>query len=182
MRKLAAGAAMALVVLVLSAPAASAATLGGGCNGAGTSKDADGTKLDTASAPGAGGTKSAPFLVDSNGTVDYSGTTPTVFHNHSWHVDVSGITVKDGGSNNGTNQSGTSGTVKVHSYLPVNAVGLYRVTGGITAGEGACSGSAWIKVAGSPVGTVGWIAGLVAAALGAAGVVLTAMPLFRRGG
>jgi len=182
MRKLATGAVLALVLLVFAAPAAGAANLGGGCTGSATSTDADGTKLDTAYAPGSGGTKSDPFLVDADGTVDYEGTTPTVFHDHSWHVDVSGIAVKDGSSDNGTNQSATSGTEQVDDYVPVKVVGLYRVSGGITADEGSCSGSAWIKVVGSPVGTVGWIAGVVLTILGAGGIVRTAMPLLRRGG
>jgi len=182
MRKVAAGAAVALVLLVVGATTAGAAELDGGCKGSGVSKDGNGKQLDTASAPGQGGTKDDPFLVTQDGTVDYQGTSPTVFHNHSWHVDISGATVKSGGSRNGTNQAGTSGTVQVDDYLPVNAVGLYRATGGITADEGSCSGSAWIKVVGSPVGTIAWIVGLVTTVLGAAGIVSTALPLVRRGG
>jgi len=182
MRKLATGATLVLVLLIIAAPAADAAKLTGGCQGSATSSDKDGNKLGSASAPGAGGTKSDPFLVDVDGTVDYKGTSAGVFHNHSWHVDVLGITVRSGGSKNGTNQAGTSGTEKVSKYLPVDAVGLYYVSGGITASEGSCSGSAWVKVAGSPVGTVGWIAGLVATVLGVAGMLGTAMPLLRRGG
>jgi hypothetical protein len=182
MRKVAAGAALALVLLVVGASAAGAASFDGGCKGSGVSKDGDGKQLDTASAPGQGGTSSDPFLVDHDGTVDYEGSSPTVFHNHSWHVDVSGATVKSGGSKNGTNQASTSGTVKVDDYLPVNAVGLYKVTGGITATEGSCSGSAWVKVAGSPVGTVAWIAGIGFTVIGAAGLAFTARPIFGRGG
>jgi len=182
MRKLATGAVTAFVLLVFIAPAAGAANLTGGCQGSATSSDKNGQQLDSVSAPGAGGTGSNPFLVDVDGTVDYKGSSPTVFHNHSWHVDVFGISVKSGGAKNGTNQSSTSGTEKISDYLPVNAVGLYRVSGGITADEGSCSGSAWVKIAGSPVGTIGWIAGLVTAVLGAAGMVRTAWPLLRRGG
>jgi len=182
MRRLAAAAGVALALLVLGASTADAASLGGGCRGTATSSDENGNQLSTMSGPGAGGTSSDPFLVDTDGTVDYEGTTPNVFHNHSWHVDISGATVKSGGSRNGTNQAGTSGTVQVDDYLPVNAVGLYRATGGITADEGSCSGSAWIKVVGSPVGTIAWIVGLVTTVLGAAGIVSTAMPLVRRGG
>lgn len=181
MRRLAAGVGVALALLVLTAPAAGAASLDGGCKGSATSKDGDGASLDSVSAPGAGGTKGDPFLVDTDGTVDYEGTTPVVFHDHSWHVDLSGIDVKDGGSANGTNQASTSGTVKVDDYLPIDAVGLYRVTGGIEASEGSCSGSAWIKVAGSPAGSLGWIAGVVLTVLGAAGLAAAARPILRRG-
>jgi len=182
MRRLAAAAGIALALLVIGASTAGAAALGGGCNGSATSTDGNGQQLDAVAAPGAGGTGGNPFLVDVDGTVDYQGGTPGVFHNHSWHVDVFGITVKSGGSANGSNKSSTSGTEQVDDYLPLNAVGLYYVSGGITADEGSCSGSAWVKIVGSPVGTIGWIAGLVATVLGAAGLVGTAMPLLRRGG
>jgi hypothetical protein len=182
MRKAAAGAAIALVLLVVGASAAGAAELDGGCKGTGVSKDGNDKQLDTASAPGQGGTKDDPFLVDQGGTVDYEGSSPAVFHNHSWHVDVSGATVQSGGSKNGTNQAGTSGTAKIDDYLPVNAVGLYKVTGGITATEGSCSGSAWVKLVGSPVLTVGWIAGIGFTVIGAAGLAFTARPIFGRGG
>jgi hypothetical protein len=181
MRRLVAGAGLALVLLVLLAPMAAAANLNGGCKGSATSLDGDGNDLDMVAGPGAGGTKSDPFIVDTDGTVDYEGTSPTVFHDHSWNVDLSGITLKEGGSKNGTNQSGTSGTVKVDDYLPIDAVGLYRVSGGIEAAEGSCSGSAWIKVAGSPAGSLGWIAGVVVTVLGAAGLAVTASPILRRG-
>lgn len=181
MRRVAVGAGIALALVVLIAPMAGAATLKGGCTGTGTSKDAHGDTLDTASAPGAGATKGDPFLVDHDGTVDYEGSSPKVFHDHSWHVDLEGITLEDGGSKNGTNQAGTSGSARIDDYLPFDAVGLYRVDGGITAAEGSCSGSAWVKVVGSPVGTVVWIVGMSTTAVGAAGLAVTARPIFRRG-
>ena len=109
MRKLAVGAAMAIVVLVVAASTAGAATLSGGCQGSATSADGNGQQLDTVSAPGAGGTGAHPFVVDVDGTVDYQGTTPGVFHDHHWHIDVFGISVKTGGSANGSNKSNTSG-------------------------------------------------------------------------
>lgn len=182
MRRLAAAGAFALAVLLLGAPGAGAAQLKGGCAGSATSLDADGNKLDEASAPGSGGTKSDPFLVDTDGTITYEGTTPTVFHNHSWHVDVSGVEVKSGGSKNGTNQSGTDGEVKVDDYIPVSAVGLYKGTGGISADEGSCDGSVWVKVVGSPVGTVAWVAGAAASVIGGAGLATTVLQLLKKGG
>ncbi|MEN3273383.1 MAG: hypothetical protein V7636_2144, partial [Actinomycetota bacterium] len=130
MRKLAVGAVSAFVVLVLAASTAGAATLNGGCQGSATSTDKNSQQLDTVSAPGAGGTGAHPFVVDVKGDVQYEGTTPGVFHNHSWHIDVFGISVKTGGSANGTNKSSTSGTEQADDYLPVNAVGLYYVSGG----------------------------------------------------
>ena len=158
----------ALLLVVLWAAPAAAVDLDGGCEGAATSIDADGETLDEVTAPGEGGTKSDPFLVDADGTVAYEGSTPVVFHDHSWQVDVMGITVKDGGSANADDEQSTADTTEVGDYLPFDAPGLYKVSGSITAAEGECSGSAWIKLAGSPVGTPPWIAGAVSAVGGIA--------------
>jgi hypothetical protein len=159
---------LALALWLVSGAPAGAAELDGGCAGAGVSLDGDGNELDTASAPGDGGTSGDPFRVDYDGTVAYEGTTPGAFHNHSWHVEVFGITVKDGGSPNGNDEAATAGDADVSDYLPFDAPGLYYVSGGIDADEGACDGNAWVKIVGSPVGTIPWIAGVVSTAAGAA--------------
>ena len=70
--------------------------------------------------------------------------------------------------------SGTSWaqSVKVHDYAKWG-VGLYQVTGESTSAAGTCSGTALVKVGGSPLATVaGWV-GLVAAVLGGLGVLAT---------
>ena len=182
MRRLVAAGGLALALLLVGATAADAAQLNGGCSGSATSLDGDGNELDEVSGPGPGGTKSDPFLVDTDGTISYQGSTPAIFHNHKWHVDVLGITVKSGGSKNGSNQSDTSGDVDVDDYVPISAVGLFKASGGIDADEGSCDGSVWVKVVGSPVGTVGWIAGVAASVIGGAGLVSTALQLFKKGG
>jgi hypothetical protein len=140
---------------------AGAAELDGGCRGAGASV-ADGSRLDVAQAPGPGGNdRDHPFVVDYDGVVVYGGRSPQVFHNHSWHVDLYGMSVKSGGSENGDDERRTEGQADVSDYLPFDAPGLYYVSGGISADEGSCSGNVWVKIEGSPVGTIPWIAGVV---------------------
>ena len=163
-----AGAAVFAAVLLWPTPAG-AVDLDGGCEGAAVSSDEDGGVLDEVTAPGEGGTKSDPFLVDVDGVVAYEGSTPSVFRDHSWEVKVMGIPVKDGGSENADEETTTDDEVQVDDYLPFDAPGLYRVSGSIDPAEGeGCSGSAWVKVAGSPVGTIPWIAGVVFTAGGVA--------------
>lgn len=165
MRLVPVGVGAAFAVVLLAAPA-DAAQLTGGCAGSAVSFDSDGVELDEVVAPGDGGTSKRPFDVDPDGTVEYEGSTPVAFHDHSWHVDVMGITVKDGGSENNDDQQASDGVVEVADYLPFDAVGLFKVSGGIDAAEGSCDGSMWVKVAGSPVGTIPWIVGVAATAAG----------------
>jgi hypothetical protein len=154
---------------LLSAAPADAVELDGGCEGEATSFDADGEKLDTAVAPDdETGTRDDPFKVDYDGTVKYQGSSPEVFHDHSWEIEVFGIPVKDGGSKNGSNKPDDGRTVQVDDYLPFDAPGLYYVSGGITADEGSCDGNMYVKVVGSPVGTLPWIGGLALSAIGLA--------------
>ena len=86
------GGLVVLGVLFWAAPVG-AIELDGGCQGVAESLDEDLGQLDAVVAPGEGGTKGDPFLVDYDGTVTYEGSSPAVFHDHSWNVDVMGITV-----------------------------------------------------------------------------------------
>jgi len=152
---------LAAGLCALVAAPAGAVSLDGGCQGQGTSLEADGSQIMTATAPSAEpGTSGNPVLVDYDGTVQYSGSGPLML-NHHWEVKVFGITVKSGGAKNGTHQTSTSGTAVVKDYLPFKITGLYYVSGGISGEGGACSGSAYFKLIGSPVGTLPWIAAIV---------------------
>jgi hypothetical protein len=154
--------AIALVGAVVSVPAApaGAVALDGGCEGAGRSVDADGNEIMTATAPSAEpGTSGNPVLVDYDGTVEYAGSGPLMV-NHHWEVQVFGVTVKSGGSKNGSRQTSTAGVADVSDYLPFKITGVYYVSGGISGEGGACDGSAYVKLIGSPVGTIPWIVAL----------------------
>lgn len=141
------------------------------CQGSGTSVDKHGSPIDSATAPGhPKGDRGTPFLVDYDGKVNYQGGGPLML-NHHWHVDIFGVQVKSGGSPNGTHQTNTSGHAKVSDYLPFKVAGEFHVTGGISGQGGRCSGGIWVKLAGSPVGTIPWIVGIALVALGALGVL-----------
>ncbi len=163
---------LCLIVIVIACVALSAAPAGavnltGGCQGQGTSFDKDHNQIMSATAPSVEpGTSGNPVLVDYDGTVEYSGSGPLML-NHHWEVKVFGITVKSGGSKNGSHQTSTSGTAVVKDYLPFKITGVYYVSGGISGEGGACSGNAYLKLIGSPVGTIPWIVaiGLIVAGL-----------------
>lgn len=174
-----------MALLFVWAPAAHGARVSGGCTGSATSFDGDGAALSRIEAPGRGGTSDDPFVVDPDGTVTYEGSTPVALHDHSWSIEVMGITVKTGGSSNGEDLTTSTSEVDVDDYLPVPVVGLFKVDGSISAGEGSCDGGMWVKVTGSPVGTVPWLVGVVATVGGAAAIagpaVASGLGLLRRG-
>jgi hypothetical protein len=165
----------------LTSPASAAAAQPGkapgvtlnGCSGNGTSNTAKGTLLQSATAPNPPSSQSHPLLVDPKGTVAYSGRSNSVIRNHTWSVKVDGLTVKSGGSANASGRTLNQGTVKVKDYLPFKITGLFYVSGGVTGSGGSCGGSVWVKVTGSPVGTVPWFAGIALAAAGVGGLALS---------
>jgi hypothetical protein len=150
----------AALVPVMPATPAAAASLKG-CKGSAQSLTSSGKPIDTAVAPGPGGTRKNPFKVDYKGTVVYDGSSDTVITNHSWHVEVYGIRVKSGGSKNGSRATTNNGTEKVKDYIPFRFTGLYYVSGGISGTGGSCSGHIWIKVRGNPAGTLPWVLAIV---------------------
>jgi hypothetical protein len=158
---------------MLGAAPAGAVELDGGCEGSGVSLTEDGDEIDEATAPSDDvGTEDEPFEVDYDGTVTYEGTSPSPFEDHSWHIDILGIEVDSGGSANEAGDTEDDGDVVVEDYLPFKTTGLYYVEGAIEPEEGeGCSGSMYVKLVGSPVGTIPWIAGLVLTAGGFALVV-----------
>ncbi len=153
---------IALVAAVtgLTAAPAAAVTLTGGCQGTGRSLDADGNEIMTVTAPSAEpGTSGNPVLVDYDGTVEYAGSGPLMVDHH-WEIQVFGVTVKSGGSKNGSRQTSTDGVADVSDYLPFKITGVYYVSGGISGDGGSCDGNAFVKLIGSPVGTIPWIVAL----------------------
>ena len=134
-----------------------------GCSGDATSVDAKGNPVGSVAAPGEpGSSPENPFVVDRNGTVQWSGSTDAVITDHSWTVSLYGIPVKSGSSKNQDQKQQTSGVEKIRNFLPIPVVGLFHVTGELSGTGGSCTGDIWLKLAGSPVGTPVWFAGLAA--------------------
>ncbi len=143
--------------------------LNGGCTLDISSTDSAGGPLDTAGgAPGGGqgGTQSAPFLVDWDGTVSWNGTSGAqVFMDHSWGVSVYGIPtpVRGGDPNTGGDTTG-DGSTGVGENAPFPLVGVFYVSGEINGAAGThCDGNGWFKLNGNPFASIPfWIAVLIA--------------------
>jgi hypothetical protein len=162
-----------LPALLLLAPAPARAADLVNCAGTATSTRADGSSLDSVSAPGPGGTQDQPFQVDFDGAINVSGSSAAVLKNHSWRVNVWFIPVKTGSDpNEGGDQAITDKTVTVKDYIRFELPGLYYVSGSITGEGAACSGSGWVKVLGNPTGSIPWAGGVVLTGVGLVVVVL----------
>jgi hypothetical protein len=168
MRRVALLVGLLTVAAVAFAAPAGAVNLTGGCEGSAVSLSEDGDELMAFSAPSdEPGTKGNPVLVDYDGTVVYEGSGPVMLDN-SWSVKVGGVPVETGGDDNAGGKSTTEGVAEVADYLPFEITGLFYVEGEISGDGGECAGNGYVKLVGSPVGTVPWIAalGLIVVGLG----------------
>ena len=160
MRRVALLITLLLVFAVAFATPAGAVNLTGGCEGSAVSLSEDGDELMAFSAPSdEPGTKGNPVLVDYDGTVSYEGSGPLMLDN-SWSIKVGGVEVDSGGDDNAGGDSTTEGVAEVADYLPFEVTGLFYVEGEISGDGGECAGNGYVKLVGSPVGTVPWIAAL----------------------
>lgn len=127
----------------------------------------DGGALDTAQGGAPDATQADPFIVDWDGTVAYEGASDVAMENNSWAVAVFGIpTPLQGGDDNPEDTRTGSGTVGVSANAPFRFTGLYFVSGSLTGSGGTCAGSGWLKLAGDPVGTLPFWAGVGLLAVG----------------
>lgn len=156
--------------LVLLLPASVSAFPLSNCTLTITSRDANGTTIDTAANGAPDATQSDPFEVAWDGTVDWVGTTGSqAIMNHTWHVDVFLLpTPLRGGDPNTDGDPNGDGTVGVSANLPFQVVGAFYVSGEISGTGGSCSGNGWMILPGNPIGTVPFWAGLILLLLGAA--------------
>lgn len=148
---------------------AAGANLSGGCDLISAAVGAHGDTLGVMAAP-SGADAAHPFLLDWDGTVAYTGHSQTAIKDNTWHVDVFGVQVMSGGDDNKAGETSAQGTINVSNLLPFRFTGLYPVSGAISGNGGACAGNTWVKLAGNPVGTVPWDAGLVLTILGVFGL------------
>ncbi|MGH2456714.1 MAG: hypothetical protein ACRDHD_10720 [Candidatus Limnocylindria bacterium] len=165
---------LALLVPLLLMRGPAAAFPLGGCTLSLTSLAVDGATLDTATGGDGSATQQDPLLVDWDGTVSWTGTTGSqVITDHTWHVDVFGLpTPLRGGDPNEDGDTGGSDVVSVSANAPFRFTGLFHVSGEMAGEGGSCSGSGWLKLAGDPIGTIPFLAGL---ALAVVGLVLLAV-------
>ncbi len=160
MRPLCFGMVVILVPLLLSTAASAAPTLAGAtltgrgiaCAGGATSAgSAKGAHLVVVPG-GPGSSASDPLIVEKGGAIAWHGQTSVPLTNHHWHIELFGVTVASGGSANSSRERTVSGSANVATFTK-ELVGLYFVSGSIAGDEGSCSGSFWLEVPGSPLGT-----------------------------
>lgn len=193
------GALAAAVLLgpVLVAGAAFAADADG-CSGQATSYDTVGIPIDTAAAPGDGGTRDDPLDILWDGTVEWSGSTDEVLQNGSYRVSVAptgggvlleaivgGVTQRlpgfSGDVENSDGKQSADGTVVPADVVPVALMtGTYAVDWTVTGEAGSCTGSGYVRITDNPMSSVTWWVALTMILLGFTGLLL-ARPTARPG-
>lgn len=160
---------IALPALILLLPASANAFPLTRCTLTLTSYDASGNQLAVATAGADDATQADPLVVDWDGTVAWSGTQGSqVITDHKWSVSIFNIpTPISGGDANAGHKTDGAGTVQVGENLPFKMVGLFYVSGSIAGTGGDCAGSGWVKLDGSPIGTIPFWVFLVLVVLGA---------------
>jgi hypothetical protein len=185
MRRLITAAALSAGLLVSVATTGWAAEAEG-CAGQATSYSQDGEVLDSASAPGEGGTQDDPMQVAWTGPIEWAGTTEDVLQDGTTTV---AVTPADGGVVLGaafevasgrvfggdftnaeadTEREGTS-TLADYSLGVLPATGTYQVDLTMTAAGGSCTGLAYLTIVDNPISSALW---WVAAALILLGLLL----------
>ncbi len=153
-----------------------------GCAGrANSSSAAAGAVGTVSSASGNPSSPSHPFVVDPNGSVSWQGSTDATITDNSWQVKSYGFPVRSGGGANDDQRTALAGQENVQDYLKAPVVGLFQVSGNLEGVGGTCTGSMWVKVDGSPLGTPAWIAAVLLL-LGGAGIVWFSRPSTRKVG
>ena len=146
-------------------------TLAGGCKGEATSHQQRGKVYASASGPEApGATPSRPFHLARYGTIDWSGSTPVPFNDHTWWVHVDGFPALSGGSPNAAHATSASGVVDVGSFLPswLGLTGLYYLNGQVSGAGDTCTGALYVSFTGDPATGVAMWAGIVLVLFGLA--------------
>jgi len=130
--------------------------------------DASGGPIDSVAGGQVDSTEASPFLVDHDGTVQWSGTTGSlVLKDHHWHIDLFGApTPLQGGDTNAAGDTAGEGSIGVSTNLPFEVVGVFYVSGAIVGDGGSCEGSGWVKLRGDPLGTVPFFVAAGAAIVG----------------
>lgn len=144
-----------------------------GCRGAAISVGPDGRPKGSVVVPGGPpSSASKPLHVDSDGTVEWQGSTDAVIRDITWTAKLFGVTVHSASGANAAGKTSDEGVEDVGDYLPFKVTGLYHIDFHLEGDGGECTGDLWVKLDGNHFGTVPWIAGVGLIALGAVGLWL----------
>ncbi len=142
-----------------------------GCSGSAVSIDSGGHPVDKVTAPGAGGTRDQPFVVDLNGSIAWKGSTPVALKDGSWSVTLGGLPVRSGDVSEDqsvTTKSGTTDLSEIPAFASAFLDGktVVPVVVDINAANGTCSATVYVSTATSPTFTPLWITGTVMLIIG----------------
>lgn len=162
----------AVGALMLAAAPVSAADAKG-CQVTVESTDAQGDPLDTARAPGPGGTQDDPFTLDAAGSITYTARTDRPIRNGEWKVKTTIPGVAPTGDIGDSGEQVTEGTEELDQYLEPGGLfgaplftGLAKVDFVATGADGAtCEVSGWIEIEGGVSIVLGVAIALVVIAL-----------------
>ena len=138
-------------LMAIAGPAGAATAKG--CGGDATSFDSEGEEQDFAAAPGRGGSKSNPFDVWSDGTVEYNYRIDGSGEG-TWDLKIQKTPITFGNEINADSAPSGDGTRELdQDFEPggVSLPGLYKVDIKGNRGGTECIASGWIKVHGSLV-------------------------------
>ena len=161
----------AVLMTIAAAPAGAASASPGSCSGNATSANSGGKQLSKVAAPGAGGTKSDPFEITTDGSVDYTYKLGGDVAGGTWKVVLLGP-LSFSGDISDTAASSGSGSEALKKHFQVG--GLAPLVGLIKAdvvvenkdGSTVCTYSGWIKIGGSILETPVTYAAVVLVGLG----------------
>lgn len=168
-----------------------------GCSGQATSFDGDGVPIDTAQAPGTGGTAGDPLDMLWAGTIEWSGTTDAVIQDGNYEVTVTpqrggkllGWAVATATSSafsgpvaNDDGKQAAEGTVVPSDLTGMRRflTGVYKVDWNVTGAAGSCTGTGYVKVTDDPTGSVAWWVAIILILFGLTGLLL-ARPVAAKG-
>lgn len=167
-------------------------SLTGPCGGFAYSYDSDGVLIDAAIDLGDDGppidafgggqafTSDNPFLIDSSGQIVYFGFAPRTGdgpQDHTYSLEVAGITVADGGDPNPNLKNRNSGVIDLADELPFDFTARFAAGGRMdSANLSPCIGDGYVEVRGNGLADPVGIASLAVMGIGLIGLLLNARP------
>ena len=167
-------------------------SLTGPCGGFAYSYDEDGVLIDAALDRGDGEppvdalgggqafTSDNPFLVSAEGQVVYFGSAPLTGdgpQNHTYSVDVAGITVADGGDENENLKNRNAGVIDLGDELPLTFTAKFQASGRMDSENlEPCDGEGYVELRGNGLADPAGLASLGLLGVGLIGLMFNARP------
>jgi hypothetical protein len=162
---------MAVGGFVLLTPRPAGAVVGGSLNCQGhatiTSNSGQTYEVDA---------KDSKATIPKDGSIEYTGSTSPISHNHSGHIDLdlgpAKPTIFTWSGKNATNKPSSTGTKKIPSLMNNLPPGEYLLSGSHSGQEGSCSGHITLVIKGNPLSNPVGIVGVAGTVVFGAGLAL----------